>query len=453
MNFLQSLMTRYLFLILLALILFPLIPAIYYSPLLFNKELYDSEEIEELWKREAADLDGQEVEVIHHRLESIKNKYPKADVFWINGQGESSFIGNRSPDIPKNWTFIDSLVFMEESKFHVDTFLQNKETQKVYTITALIGNDPSQGVMVLQVPITDTNLGSISLYEDFLFLLFFISICGAFLVISWFFFFNIRKRLVSLQMAMSKTGDEGIPDEVVISRDDEIGRLEGAFNEMINQLQSSREREKEEENLRKQLIANISHDLRTPLTVMRQHVYSVKKYQASSAAEIESLQIVENKLNDMDKMINNLLSYNLLSAGKHPIEIRDTDIVDEVRKVIAEWYPIFEQLSFEIDIDLPEKSLIWKVDPIWFKSILDNLIQNVTRHAQSGRYIGIQIVEQNGATFIVIKDKGYGLEQESEDKGAGIGLSIVSLMVKEMNLDWEISTSSEGTSIYLGMQI
>ncbi|QED47906.1 sensor histidine kinase [Cytobacillus dafuensis] len=449
MNIIQSLMTRYLFLILFALVLFPLIPAIYYSHLLFNQVLYDPEEIEDIWKREAAQLDGQEEEVIHHHLQSIKNKYPKAEIFWINGSGESRFIGNRSADMPENWTFTDSLVFMEESKFHVDTYLQNKDPQKIYTITALIGNDPRQGVMVFQVPITDTNLGSITL--DLPFVIFFISICGAFLLISWFFFFNIRKRLVKLQFAMSETGNEGIPDEVVIRKMDEIGRLEGAFNKMINQLKCSREREKKEENLRKQLIANISHDLRTPLTVMRQHVYSVKKYPKSST-EIESLQIVENKLDDMDKMINNLLSYTLLSAGKHPIDMRDTDILDEVRKVIAEWYPIFEEYKFEIDIDLPEKSLIWKVDPIWFKSILDNLIQNVTRHARSGRYIGIQAVERFGSTSIVIKDKGGGFGQESENKGAGIGLSIVSLMMTEMNLDWEISTSSDGTSIYLGMK-
>ncbi|QGS68404.1 hypothetical protein CV093_07070 [Oceanobacillus sp. 143] len=108
-------------------------------------------------------------------------------------------------------------------------------------------------------------------------------------------------------------------------------------------------------------------------------------------------------------MINNLLSYTLLSAGKHPINIKETDILDEVRKVIAEWYPIFEEHRFVIDIDLAEKSLIWKVDPIWFKSILDNLIQNVIRHARSGRYIGIKTIERHGSTFIVIKDKEKGL--------------------------------------------
>ncbi|RDW19803.1 sensor histidine kinase [Oceanobacillus chungangensis] len=448
MNILQSLMARYLLLILFALVLIPLIPAVYYSSnFLFHNKLYDTQELEELWKRSAAELDGQEVEVIDHRLQSIKNKYPGAEVFWITGQGESRFIGDRLSNIPENWTFADSLDFMEERKFYVDTFLQDREPQDIYTTIALIGNDPNQGIMVLQMALSKTNIGSLDI--DYLFIAFFLFVSGAFLVISWFFFINIRKRLIKLELAMSRPGDEGIPDEVVIKKLDEIGRLEGAFNEMVSQLKRSRKSEQKEEHLRKQLIANISHDLRTPLTVMRQHVYSAK-HAPSSPKGKESMQIVENKLGDMDKMINNLLSYTLLSAGKHPIDKKETDVLDEVRKAIAEWYPILEEHRFTIDIDLPEKPLIWKVDSIWFKSILDNVIQNVIRHARSGRYIGIKTMERQGSTLIVIKDRGEGFEYESENKGAGIGLSIVSLMMKEMRLELDISTSSTGTCIYVG---
>jgi signal transduction histidine kinase len=439
MNILQSLMTRYLFLILLALVLFPLIPVVYYSPLLFDKELYNPQKIEEMWKREASELDGHGAEIIDRHLHSIKEQYPEAGIFWINGSGETRFIDERLADIPEKWTFTDSLIFLEESKFHVDTFLQTRKPQDTYTITTLIGNDPKQGMMVLQIATDDTNLDSISLYEDYPFVIFFFFIYGAFLLISWFFFFTIRKRLVKLQFAMSETGDGGIPDEVVIRKMDEIGKLKGAFNKMISQLKDSREREQKEEKLRKQLI-------------IRQHVYSVKKDPASPKG-IESLQIVERKLGDMDKMINNLLSYTLLSAGKHPIDMRDTDILDELRKAMAEWYPVFEEHSFDIEIDIPEKLIIWNVDPIWLKSILDNLFQNVIRHAQFGRYIGVHSIERKGSIFIVIKDKGEGFEHESEAKGVGIGLSIVALMMKEMNLDWEISTSSEGTRIYFGLKI
>ncbi|GIN22860.1 sensor histidine kinase [Siminovitchia fordii] len=452
MNNLNTLMTRYLFLILIALVLLPLIPAVYFSSLLFNDKLYHAEKIEEMWKQEAFELDGQGEDVINQRLQSIKKTYPKVEIFWVNGSGETAFIDEKIPDIPEKWTFTDSLLFLEESKFHVDTFLLTKKPQDTYTISTLIGNDPKQGMMVLQMDVDDTNLGSFSLFKDYPFLLFFFFICAAFLLISWFFFFSIRKRLVNLQIAMTKTGVDGIPDKVVIKKMDEIGKLENAFNEMSSQLKDSREREQKEERLRKQLIANISHDLRTPLTVIRQHVYSLKNGNLSSSKEKEPLQLIENKLGHMDKLINNLLSYTLLSAGKHPIYMRNTDIFDELRKAMAEWYPLFEEHGFEVDIDLQERSLIWNVDPIWFKSILDNLFQNVIRHASSGKYIGVYSIERKGSIFIVIKDKGKGFEHKTEAKGVGIGLSTVSLMVKEMNLDWEISTSSEGTNIYLGLE-
>lgn len=452
MNILQSLMTRYLLLILCALVLWPIIPAIYYSPqILFNRSLYDIQELERMWKQEAAELINQPANEIDLRLQELHKKYPEAEIFWIDKNGKSRYVQDRPADIPENWTFVDALAFLEENKFEASTILQNSDPQDKYTISSLIGDDPKQGIMVFRILQLKTNLGNLSLFNDYLFISFFFIVSGSFLLLSWFFFVSIRKRLIQLQSAMSETGTEGIPDEVVVRKKDEIGRLQGAFNEMIRQLRSSRESEQKEEQLRKQLIANISHDLRTPLTVIRQHAYSVQK-DPSSPKGRESLQIVMNKLGDVDKMINNLLSYTLLTAGKHPINMKEIDILDELCNAMAEWYPIFEKYGFQVNVELPEKALIWLVDPLWFRSILDNLFQNVIRHAKSGRYIGIETVERNGATFIAIKDKGGGFEQESDEKGAGIGLSIVSLMMKEMGLVWDVASSSEGTCIYLGRE-
>jgi signal transduction histidine kinase len=248
---------------------------------------------------------------------------------------------------------------------------------------------------------------------------------------------------------MTTTGKEGIPEQVVIKKEDEIGKLEESFNQMINQLKSSKQREQQEEQLRKQLIADISHDLRTPLTVIRQHAYSVQT-DPSSLKGKESLQIVVTKLDDVDKMINNLLSYTLLAAGKHPLRLQEADILDELRTAVAEWYPIFEKHGFRVEVDLPEKAMIWLVDPLWFRSIVDNLFQNVVRHAHSGKYIGLETVERNGLMSIAIKDRGPGIEQESQERGVGIGLSIVSLMTKEMNLVLDMSSSSNGTCVYVG---
>lgn len=73
------------------------------------------------------------------------------------------------------------------------------------------------------------------------------------------------------------TGQEGLPQIVPPGKPDEIGRLEEAFNTMVTELKAGRAREAEEEALRKRLVADLSHDLRTPLTVIRSHLHVLGK--------------------------------------------------------------------------------------------------------------------------------------------------------------------------------
>lgn len=436
----HSLMSKYLFFIIIALLLWPLIPAVYYLPhiLLHQDTLYDIDEIENTWNLEAKKLDGSNKTLVNEQLRRIQTRFPKANLFWVDKTGKTHFLDARLLDVPDQWSSLD-----------VVTFLERNKQQDIYTVTAMIGKKPGQRFLVFQVPISFTSLSMSLPYSDQLLGMIIVVASGSLMIISWFFFLNLRKRIVRLQTAMSDIGKSGIPDKVVIRNQDEIGQLEKAFNNMITQLNASRKREKVEEQLRKQLIANISHDLRTPLTVIRQLAYSVQK-DPTSPQGTSSMQVIVNKMDDVSKMIDNLLSYTLLTAGKCPLELKRINVMEEFRNTIAQWYPIFEEEGFVVDVHLPEKELVWLIDPLWFKSILDNLFQNIIRHAKSGRYVGLETVERDGSTFLVIKDRGLGMEHESKAKGTGIGLSIVSLMTKEMNMKWDVSTSSKGTSIYLG---
>ncbi|PEA81565.1 two-component sensor histidine kinase [Bacillus pseudomycoides] len=439
MNIRRSLVTKYLLLIFASLFMWPILPAIYYLPdiLLKQDTIHEPLEIEKMWEHEAEQLNEANENTINEKLGKIQGHYPKAELFWVDKAGKTHVINQRIVEIPDQWTPLNLI-----------NYLDRKKQQDIFTVTATIGKDGEQGFMVFHIQKSITTL-AIQPVDGDLFLILIIFVVGvSIVVVSLLFFLSIRKRLVQLQSAMSDTVNDGIPDKVTVNNSDEIGQLEKAFNRMIDQLKDSWKREKEEEYLRKQLIANISHDLRTPLTVIRQHAYSIQN-NPSSLKATASVQIIVNKLNDVGKLLENLLTYTLLSAGKYPLEKTNIDVIEELRNAVAEWYPVFEKEGFEVNVHLADCSLIWQVDPLWLRSIFDNLFQNVIRHASSGGYIGVETIDRDGDLFMVIRDKGRGMEHHSEAKGAGIGLSIVSLMTREMDVFWEVSSSPQGTWHYL----
>lgn len=433
----KSLVTKYLLIILASLLMWPILPALYYSPdfMVTKGSIYDIEDLEQMWEQTARQLHTANDSAINAKLHKIQKNYLKAKLFWVDQAGKTHIINGQVTDMPAHWT--------PSNLIH---YIDVKKQQGIYTLISSIGDDDRKGFIVFQIPKSYTTLayGTENFFLNIITLIAGVSL----VVISLLFFLGIRKRLVQLKIAMSHTGNNGIPNEVSLNNGDEIGQLEAAFNKMVNQLKSSREREREEENLRKKWIANVSHDLRTPLTVILQHAYTVQS-NPSSPKSAESMEIIINKLNNLGKLLDNLLTYTLLSSGKYPLKVKNIDVVEELRHTIAEWYPILEKAGFQVDVNLPDQTLNWKVDLLWLRCIFDNLLQNVIRYASSGQYVGVGFVERDDFVYLFIRDKGQGMEHVSEKKGAGIGLSIVSLMTEEMNMVWEISSSSNGTVHYL----
>lgn len=450
MKFRHSLLAKYLLIIMIGLAIWPLVMPItlilYNAPMLLTQNdkhenienIYaHGDEIEKMWHQEAEKLSGASSETINKQLQQLAAKYTKANIFWVDQAGTTQLRIPESLPLPDKWDTTETIQFMKKS-YDRDPF----------TTVALIGKDSKQGFMVLQIPrslmVADNGYINTGLLSGI-----FLIILGLFVFVSWLFFMKIRKRLVRLQTAMSVVDETGIPAPVVVKKRDEIAQLETSFNHMIHELTDSRKREQEEEELRKQLIANLSHDLRTPLTTIRGHAYSLRKEQTVSIKGKESLDIIENKADYLTQLIENLLSYTLLSAGKYPLNMVKVDVLRTVRTAAASWYPVFEKDDFEINVQLSDTALYWIVDELWLTRILDNLFQNIMRHARAGKYVGIRTVQHEGHIAVVIEDKGPGMRATSGDKGAGIGLTIIALMVKEMKLEWEIASTEEGTSVYL----
>ncbi|MEJ8304897.1 HAMP domain-containing sensor histidine kinase [Saccharibacillus sacchari] len=492
-KFRHSLMARYLMLVGFAIFLLPMIlifvMVLYLGYTYFiwqpgRQEVESGQQyaslsgLEEGWHQLAASLDGASAEEIVKSLEAFRIKNPLVSVAAVDAKGRTIVENPQQSSIPDVWTPGWTAEYMKRATAY---------NSSGFSVVAFIGEgedsmrDARQGFLVAEVlrEHMDTNVpDQNSRFSQIAGVLLFLLLFVLFAFMSWAFFYRIRKRLIRLQEAMTAYDETGIPLPVgPDKRQDEVAALEGTFNAMVHKLRDGREREREEEELRKKLIANLSHDLRTPLTVIRSHAYSLESEPLGERGQ-QSLRLMSRKLDDLGGLIDNLLSYTLIAAGRYPMRLEETDILRIVRTAAAQWYPVFEKEGMEVEADLPDEALFWNVDREWFVRILDNLFQNAVRHAKAGRYIGLSLGEADadGNRPLRIRDRGPGLPAPDSAKsapgelarsadtiaepaakpsdtrrnpsaGAGIGLSIVDLMIREMNMNWSIESGEEGTTI------
>ncbi|MBQ4898063.1 HAMP domain-containing histidine kinase [Paenibacillus sp. Marseille-P2973] len=294
--------------------------------------------------------------------------------------------------------------------------------------------------------IHENNVNTLHLF--YVTVLLFVFIIVAFVALSWLFFLKLQKRLASLQEVMSSsaiTNSFPKPISVQADRMDEIDQLGSSFNWMIQQLKESRKQAYEEELLRHRLIANLSHDLRTPLTIMRGHVTRLNKEPISLEGQ-HSLTEINHTITRVGDLMDDLLSYTLLTSGKQPFEPVSTDIGRLVRAAVAAWYPVFEEHGIQLDVDLPaDETFYWEADPKWMTRVLDNLFQNIVRHAAEGKYAHIAVDVKR--ELIIVADRGPGLDKSSHGGGAGIGLSTCDYMLNKMNLKADFTSNEDGTNV------
>lgn len=448
MKFFRSLLAKYMLIILLAMFI---VQAAYLGIAIFllgiakndqnvrlGEEVIHESDIEEKWHTEAKKIKNFELEAIAQHFESWEQQYPEASMFWVSEDGTLLTQVNLREQLPTQWT-----------PAYTTKFIKARYGGDPFTVIAFLGEEEANGFIVLEMPKSSFTPPLINVYDQYETILFFGvgAIIIFFISVSFLFFRGIRKRLLKLQDAMEIRDVDGLPIEMHVKKKDEIGQLEQSFNHMVCELRESKNREQKEEELRRELIANLSHDLRTPLTKVRAQTYSISKEELSDEGKY-AVKALETSIVNIDGLMENLMSYTLLMASKYKFEPKEINVIRFIREHMTTWYLVFEKEGFEIDVELNAfEENKWLVDPLWLGRIFDNFFQNVLRHANSGQYIGVKTESTEHYDAFVISDCGKGMNNESNAKGAGIGLSIVDIMVKGMELEWDITSSESGTII------
>lgn len=219
----------------------------------------------------------------------------------------------------------------------------------------------------------------------------------------------------------------------------------------VNDIVSSYEKElssfRQAEEVNKQLMTSLSHDVRTPLTTLIGYLDAAHKGIVTGKDKDEYVEIARRKAHDLKEYIDVLFDWFKLNSNEFVLSIDPVEAVELTRNILIDWIPIFEDKQIDYSIDIPEQPFRVLLDPDAYMRVLNNLIQNVIVHSHADK-INISLSNQDGNMKIVVADNGVGIEKDDlkhiferlykcdkgrSEKGSGLGLSIVHQLVEKMN--------------------
>ena len=219
----------------------------------------------------------------------------------------------------------------------------------------------------------------------------------------------------------------------------------------VNDIVSSYEKElssfRQAEEVNKQLMTSLSHDVRTPLTTLIGYLDAAHKGIVTGKDKDEYVEIARRKAHDLKEYIDVLFDWFKLNSDEFVLLIDPVEAVELTRNILIDWIPIFEDKQIDYSIDIPEQPFRVRLDPDAYMRVLNNLIQNVIVHSHADK-IQISLSKQDMNMKIVVADNGVGIEKDDlkhiferlykcdkgrSEKGSGLGLSIVHQLVEKMN--------------------
>lgn len=317
-------------------------------------------------------------------------------------------------------------------------------------------------------------LGKIT--EDFLVALFLAIIFILVLtngLLTYFVSRSILKPIEALENAAGQIKEGNLNFEVNSDSNDEIGQLCRTFEEMRCKLKESIEKQLEYEENRKELIANISHDLKTPITAIKGYTEGILDGVPNSPEKMEKyIQTIHNKAIAIDKLIDELFLFSKLDLKRETFNFEHVEIINFLQHIT-------DELGF--DLNKNGIQLHWEGENIpaavviadreKLKRVIYNIIDNSSKYMDKTPGI-IKILLKDGTDFITIgiSDNGKGISQEAlaqifdrfyrADRsrngaipGSGLGLAIASRIIEEHGgTIWADSQEGLGTTIYFTLK-
>ncbi len=224
-------------------------------------------------------------------------------------------------------------------------------------------------------------------------------------------------------------------------RDDEIGELAASFNAMAESLQQT-------ERQRREFIANISHELKTPMTTIAGYTDGILDGTIPPEREKQYLQIISDESRRLSRMVRRMLDVSQLQAIDPLKSGSHFDICESMRRVLISMEKKITDRDLDVDADIPEEPILVLGDNDMITQVIYNLLENATKFARSGSTLYLGVTTIDGKARVTVRNLGDTIPAEelpllferfhksdksrSEDKdGVGLGLYIVKTILEQ----------------------
>jgi signal transduction histidine kinase len=251
----------------------------------------------------------------------------------------------------------------------------------------------------------------------------------------------------------------------------EIGEMYRSYEDMRLRLKESAEEKIEHEQQNKELIRNISHDLKTPITTIRGYAEGLMEGVAATPEKQQKyLKTIYNKAIDMNNLINELTLYSSIDNNRIPYNFRKLNVGDYFGDCVEEVGMDMESRGIKLNyVNLTTPDTIVIADPEQLKRVINNIVSNSVKYmdrTDDAGQIDIRILDEVDSIRVEIEDNGRGIAQKdlsniferfyrtdssrnSKHSGSGIGLSIVKKIIEDHGgYIWATSHEGEGTTMH-----
>ena len=222
------------------------------------------------------------------------------------------------------------------------------------------------------------------------------------------------------------------------------------FNKMVEELGSV-------ETLKTDFVSNVSHEMKTPIAVIKNYAELLQMKNASDGEKAEYARNIEEAAGHLSALISNILKLNKLENQRIDPEIESYDLCGQLEECILQYEELWDEKELELEVDMEEKAVI-QADPSLMKLVWNNLFSNAIKFTEQGRKVTVRQATEAEYVEVSVSDTGCGMSKESirhifdkfyqgdtshSKEGNGLGLALVKRILVLMNGDIQV-VSQEG---------